>query len=163
MQSAACCQMNDWEQEEDRKVQHFLERGQLLWKNVYYNITVTRAWIKQSSMSWSTQVPRHAQPTHLQQSLGAEHVPDLPLPDIYALSRVLQHKTAWRSPANHHQDTFTFWLSTTLWNFNYTCPSLGPAVKGARFCRFNIFRDPNPLTWAPAAPCHPLSCQRESS
>lgn len=32
--------------------------------------------------------------SHLQHSLGAVHVPDLPLPHIDALSRMLGHKTA---------------------------------------------------------------------
>lgn len=31
---------------------------------------------------------------HLQHSLGAVHVPDLPLPHIDALSRMLRHKAA---------------------------------------------------------------------
>lgn len=39
-------------------------------------------------------VLRRAQPTHLQQSLGAVHVPDLPLPNIDALSGMLQHEMA---------------------------------------------------------------------
>lgn len=40
-------------------------------------------------------------------------------------------------------------LSTTLCNYNCTCPRL--AVKGTWYCRFNISRDMNPLTWAPTS------------
>lgn len=96
-QLAAAFQMNSREEEEDGT-----GAANHSWCNFQMCLTASTN-IKYSHENKNSQNPEcgYHDLSHLQHSLGAVHVPDLSLPHIDALSRVLRHKAAWRSATNH--------------------------------------------------------------